>query len=465
MNKILRYSLIMLLAMVNCMAWAQTASYSLTFPDENKENVSSYTQTWEAKIGDMTWSIANFNNNQWKNNWTYIKCGSKNNASVATITNSKAMSQAIASVVVTIDKVTASNVNSIKLEISTADDFSSVSETVNAASIANGDMKFKIAAPQANAYYRITFDCQKGSSNGLVQVSKVEYFNQGNTSSKTDAGLQWSETQISLKKGTELTPPTFTKATTAEVTFTSNNEDVATVNSEGVISLGTQAGTAKITATSAENDTYAAGTATCTIEVYNVNVYKKVTTIESGKKYLIVAQRDGKTYYAIPHSADKNYGYLSTSYATGTLDKLEINQKYDDTFVFTTEGSGYSIKDNKTGRYYVQKEDYKSFNLSETAAAWSVEPQADGTFKIEQNGYYMQFGEGTYTSFGVYTEAQANTAMPMLYVYDEGTSTGIGSVNAAASNANAPIYNLAGQRVGNDYKGVVIQNGKKRINK
>ena len=45
------------------------------------------------------------------------------------------------------------------------------------------------------------------------------------------------------------------------------------------------------------------------------------------------------------------------------------------------------------------------------------------------------------------------------------TSTGIGSVNAATSNANAPIYNLAGQRVGNDYKGVVIQNGKKRINK
>ena len=32
-------------------------------------------------------------------------------------------------------------------------------------------------------------------------------------------------------------------------------------------------------------------------------------------------------------------------------------------------------------------------------------------------------------------------------------------------NANAPLYNLAGQRVNKDYKGVIIQNGKKFINK
>lgn len=41
--------------------------------------------------------------------------------------------------------------------------------------------------------------------------------------------------------------------------------------------------------------------------------------------------------------------------------------------------------------------------------------------------------------------------------------TGINEVSN--SIANAPIYNLAGQRVGKDYKGVVIQNGKKFIKK
>ena len=44
-------------------------------------------------------------------------------------------------------------------------------------------------------------------------------------------------------------------------------------------------------------------------------------------------------------------------------------------------------------------------------------------------------------------------------------SAGIETVRAIELNANAPIYNLAGQRVGKDYKGVVIQSGKKFIKK
>ena len=43
--------------------------------------------------------------------------------------------------------------------------------------------------------------------------------------------------------------------------------------------------------------------------------------------------------------------------------------------------------------------------------------------------------------------------------------TGINEVSNGTVNENAPIYNLAGQRVGKDYKGVVIQNGKKFIKK
>ncbi|VTY05559.1 Uncharacterised protein [Prevotella melaninogenica] len=45
------------------------------------------------------------------------------------------------------------------------------------------------------------------------------------------------------------------------------------------------------------------------------------------------------------------------------------------------------------------------------------------------------------------------------------TAAGIKNVQTIEVNENAPIYNLAGQRVGRDYKGVVIQNGKKFIKK
>lgn len=42
-------------------------------------------------------------------------------------------------------------------------------------------------------------------------------------------------------------------------------------------------------------------------------------------------------------------------------------------------------------------------------------------------------------------------------------STGIQNATVTAENANAPIYNLAGQQVSKAYKGMVIQNGKKFI--
>jgi hypothetical protein len=37
--------------------------------------------------------------------------------------------------------------------------------------------------------------------------------------------------------------------------------------------------------------------------------------------------------------------------------------------------------------------------------------------------------------------------------------------NAVAKDANAPIYNLAGQKVNKSFKGIVLQNGKKMIQK
>ena len=48
--------------------------------------------------------------------------------------------------------------------------------------------------------------------------------------------------------------------------------------------------------------------------------------------------------------------------------------------------------------------------------------------------------------------------------YDPSTSTGINNVNVA-ENANGAIFNLAGQKVANNYKGLVIKNGKKVVMK
>ena len=47
----------------------------------------------------------------------------------------------------------------------------------------------------------------------------------------------------------------------------------------------------------------------------------------------------------------------------------------------------------------------------------------------------------------------------------EGTPTGIENIENAELDANAPMYNVAGQRVDANFKGIILQNGKKFINK
>ena len=52
------------------------------------------------------------------------------------------------------------------------------------------------------------------------------------------------------------------------------------------------------------------------------------------------------------------------------------------------------------------------------------------------------------------------------YIYSlNGLTTAISNIKADAINENAPIYNLAGQRVNKTAKGILIQNGKKFVNK
>ena len=293
-----------------------------------------------------------------------------------------------------------------------------------------------------------------------IQLTKVHIYKLDGAV-KNNANLAFSEEKVNHEVGTPFTAPTFSKETTAEVKFSSNNEKVATVNAEGVIALGTEEGEAVITAESAENDVYAAGKATCTIYVWHYVTYKKATAVESGKKYLIVAQRDNKTYYAMPQKETANYGYLQTQSKEGTLDELKIESSYDDNFVFTSFEDGYSIQDCY-GRYLYMDAEHAAFQLGKEAAAWSVEKSENGTFMLTNNGKYIQFGDGTYTSFGAYAEKKDKTVLPMLFVLGEG-QTGINNIHTSTAVKNNVMYNLAGPRVNKDYKGLVIMNGKKMM--
>lgn len=150
-------------------------TYTLTFANSYGDaGTNGYTTSWEATRNGFTWTMANWNNNRYQNNWTFVRAGSKKAASVATITTKKAMPEAISTVTMTIDAITTTSVNSIKLDVLSADN--NIKETITGEA-KKGDCVFKITNPQQDCKYKITVDCQKGSGNGFVQVSKVVYTN------------------------------------------------------------------------------------------------------------------------------------------------------------------------------------------------------------------------------------------------------------------------------------------------
>lgn len=139
--------------------------------ENNNEPVGAYDKTWTNTTNGIKYVIVNGNNNT--NKWDYIKFGRKKVASVGKIYTQSPFANPISSSAITIDSINVEKVNSIKFYISTNADFSDA-EVYNLA-IKTGVIETTVKTPVANAFYKYEFDCQSGSGNGFVQISKVTF--------------------------------------------------------------------------------------------------------------------------------------------------------------------------------------------------------------------------------------------------------------------------------------------------
>lgn len=155
-------------------------TYTLQFgANYNDGNYGAYDKSWEATRDGFTWKMTNWNNNNnYNNEWTYVKAGRKTTASVATITTKTTIPEAISTVTMTIDAINATYVNSIKMEVISAT--GTIIETISGTA-KQGPCVFNVTKPQNDCKYKITVDCKgmtgKNAKNGFVQVSKVVYTN------------------------------------------------------------------------------------------------------------------------------------------------------------------------------------------------------------------------------------------------------------------------------------------------
>ena len=241
--------------------WAEDEVYKTAlFGASYNENNQNYTSSFDATNSGFVVTATNFNNN--KNGWTsgglgQIKCGRSGTASVATIITKSAIDRAITKVLVKIDAITTAKVNSIKLYTSSNGTTWTEAGTFTKAT---GNQSVALSSPAANLYYKVQFDCASGSSNGLVTISKVEYYKEKATGHDAVTGVSLNKTTASLMVGKKLTltatvlPSTATDMT---VTWSSSNEGVATVSSAGVVTA-IALGTATITAKSNADETISA---------------------------------------------------------------------------------------------------------------------------------------------------------------------------------------------------------------
>lgn len=152
--------------------------YNVAFnKTNNQKEVDVYNATWTNISDGITYELINFSNHN--NGWDCVKCGRKKVASVASIANKTALPEAIGKASLTIDSMTKSTVNSIKLIVSSDATFgeTSIIEThaLDISKNISGKVDVTIENPTANAFYKWVFDCKSSTKNGFIVVSALSF--------------------------------------------------------------------------------------------------------------------------------------------------------------------------------------------------------------------------------------------------------------------------------------------------
>ena len=308
--------------------------------------------------------------------------------------------------------------------------------------------------------------------------SAVVTYQSSSAPMKKDPALSFSETTVSGVVGEAFVAPTLTKATTAAVVYTSSDEAVATVNAEtGEVTL-LAAGETKITATAAENDEYNGGSASYTLIVTTPALdvvqepYSESFETEFGSFVLDnVNLSEGLSYV---WSIDKKYkcakasafvnkknlpseSWLVSPWIELSCAEVERNLYFDHAV------SKYfgNVSEEATLWIKVEGGDWTQI----TSIAYPEVPQDKSFSPFETQTVSLDGYEGKKIKVGfkyVSTDEAAGTWEIRNFKVSTDVS-GINEIKADKLDVNAPVYNLAGQRVNANAKGILIQNGKKFI--
>ncbi|MBQ6049120.1 MAG: hypothetical protein IJL35_00790 [Bacteroidaceae bacterium] len=383
-------------------AWGEESVYKTVLfgGNYNSKSVSNYTSDWSATNNGFTVNISKFNNNS--NQWSYIKCGNKNDASVGIITTSSAVDKAIVKVVVKIDAITTNSVNSIKLYTSNDNSQWSPAGTF---SISTGEQSVSINNPTANLYYKIEFDCKKGSSNGLITVSKIQFYYDPSKPSLSADNVDLTYNATSGTIGYVINNPVEGGILSATTT-----DDWLTIGNVGENPI-------PFTCTTNESSTARTATVKLTYTYGSKSAEKDVTITQFGIDFATLPFTFDGGKSQIENTVGLSQSNLGNDYSASPY--LKFDDKDDNLILKFNERPGVLTFDIKGNSF--------------ASGTFKVQTSADGTNYTDLKSY-------SYTQISSTTQTETFTNLAENIRYIKWILTQKGSGNIALGNINLTKY-------------------------
>lgn len=302
--------------------------------------------------------------------------------------------------------------------------------------------KIEIAQKKWNADNKVDNGTIDNKGNWTGSANKVVYSIAGNTQIKTMT--------VTLGEGGTPQPPvviTYTDVASVKDLLANYKEDTKNLNltltNAKVIFVNEYKGT--INTYVREGDT--------AIELRTLGFNMPVNSILTGKVKVDLKYNYGVPYLTANAGTDDESITITESEEAAqpieaTIADLIANKYLND--LVTIKNFTFSKEEYQEGKfnYYANDGEQKIMIFD----------------KFNKVGGVAELTEGeTYTATGLY--GAIFKGLPEILPTQKvtaGTSTGINNITTSAAD-NAPIFNLAGQKVGKGYKGVVIKAGKKMI--
>lgn len=214
----------------------------------------------------------------------------------------------------------------------------------------------------------------------------------------------------------------------------------------------------------------------------NLGKYDGTVSIKNLK---IVAERVKQESLTIPSSSFATYAaYYPVDYAKSDLEAYAVKlNDAKDGVVFTKisgvvpAGVPVLLKGDANKEYVLNKADGGSSVSTDLKMSDGTATSTDASASTDAVTLYALSTVDGVTAFypvkkgspipakRCYLEVKSTSPKAAFYSLGTnfGETTGISSVENKVEKADAPVYNLAGQLVGKDYKGLVIKNGKKFV--